>query len=185
VSGVFPRVGETHAVTRVQTAQEAETRAELIELVRVDYEATCSLIDGVVRTSLALRGVGVTLILALLSLAVQKSSEALALCSLAAVPLFLYLDAYHGWLYAECLTRAHGLERILALRYKELERNDDPDIGLDLDVALASHRFGQYSNLPRFQLRRLLRARPRSMYAVLYGSLFALAAAAIAYCFAT
>jgi hypothetical protein len=172
-------------MTTTRTDLEADTRSELIDLVRVDYEATRSLIDGVVRTSLALRGVGVTLILALLGLATQKSSEAVALCAFVAVGLFLYLDAYHGWLYAEGLRRAHDLEHILALRYKELERGDDTDISLDLDVALASHRFGQYSNLPRFRLRRLTRARPKTMYVVLYGSLFGLATAAVTYCFVT
>jgi hypothetical protein len=172
-------------MTPPHTDSEAGTRAALVDLVRADYDATRSLIDGVVRTSLALRGVGVTLILALLGLAVQKSSEALALCAWATVGVFLYLDAYHGWLYAEGLGRARGLEHILALRYKELERGDDPDVGADLDIALATHRFGQYSNLPRFRLRHLTRARPKALYAVLYGSLFGLATAAVAYCFVT
>lgn len=164
------------------TTTEATARAELIALVRVDYETTRSLIDGVVRTSLALRGVGVTLILALLGFAADHSSLPVALCALAATGLFLYLDAYHGWLYVEGLGRAHELERLLALRYKELERaGDDPDVESDLDVALATHRFGQYSNFPRFRLRLLVRARPQAVYAVLYGSLASLSVAAIVY----
>jgi hypothetical protein len=169
-------------MTSMRTDTEADTRAELIDLVRVDYETTRSLIDGVVRTSLALRGVGLTVILALLSFAAGKSSAPVAICALAAVVLFLYLDAYHGWLYAEGLRRAHELERILSLRYKELERgDDDPEIGFDLDVALAIHRFGQYSNFPRFELRKLTQARPRRLYGVLYGGLFGLATATVVY----
>jgi len=161
---------------------EQDTRAELIDLVRADYETTCSLMDGVVRTSLALRGVGVTLILALLGFAVQQSSFPVALCAVAAVVLFLYLDAYHGWLYAEGLGRAHELERLLSLRYKELERaGDDPDVTMDLDMALAADRFGQYSNLPRFRVRLLTRARPKALYMALYGSLALLSAAAVVY----
>lgn len=158
------------------------SRDQLIELVRLDYEATRSLIDGVVRTSLALRGVGVTLSLALLSLAVDRSSLPVALCATVAAALFLYLDAYHGWLYAEALKRAHELERLLALRYKEIERaGDDPDIAIDLDIALAAHRFGQYSNIPRFCVGYLKKARPKAVYAILYGGLGALSIAAILY----
>jgi hypothetical protein len=161
---------------------EIDTRGQLIDLIRADYETTCSLIDGVVRTSLALRGVGVTVILALLGFAVENSSAPVAICALAAVGLFLYLDLYHGWLYAEGLLRAHELERILTLRYKELERGgSDSDVSLDLDVALATHRFGQYSNFPRFRLRLLTRARPKTAYVVLYGSLALLSAAAVVY----
>lgn len=169
-------------MTTTPSEVEASTRAQLIDLVQADYETTRSLIDGVVRTSLALRGVGVTLILALLGFAVENSSAPGAICGLAAVAFFLYLDAYHGWLYSEGLVRAHELERILALRYKELERGgDDPDVTLDLDVALATHRFGQYSNFPRFRLQRLTRARPKAVYAVLYGGLAGLAMAAVLY----
>jgi hypothetical protein len=151
-------------------------------LVTTDYETTRSMIDGVVRTSLTLRGVGLTLVLALLSFAVERSSLPVAVCALAAVGLFLYLDAYHGWLYAQGLRRAHELEHILVLRYKELERAGiDSDISVDLDLALATHRFGQYSNFPRFQLRFLKRARPVAVYAVLYGTLASLALAAVVY----
>jgi hypothetical protein len=160
----------------------APTREELISLIRVDYETTRSLIDGVVRTSLALRGVGLTLVLALLTFAVEKSSVPVALCGLVAVGLFLFLDAYHGSLYAHGLRRAHELERILSLRYKELERAGlDADVSIDLDVALAEHRFGQYSNFPRFRPAFLRRARPVSVYLVLHGSLAALAIASVVY----
>lgn len=154
-----------------------------MDLIEVDYESTRSLIDGVVRTSHALRGVGLTLSLALLTFAFQQSSLPIALCGLVAVVLFLYLDTYHGWLYAEGLKRAHELEHVLSLRYKALEREeDDPDVVLDLDVALAMHRFGQYSNIPRFKLRMLGRARPKSVYFSLYGILVGLSIAAIVYC---
>lgn len=162
--------------------QWIDSRAEQVDLVKTDYEATRSVIDGVVRTSIALRGIALTLVLALLTFAIDRSSIPIAACALAAAGLFLYLDAYHGWLYAEGLRRAHELEKILALRYKELERGGvDPDISIDLDIALAQHRFGQYSNFPRFRLKQLRRARPVPVFAVLYGGLSTLAVAAIIY----
>ena len=171
--------------TRMDTqAREADAaaREELISLVRLDYETTRSLIDGVVRTSLALRGVGLTLVLALLTFAVENSSVPVALCGGVAVVLFMFLDAYHGSLYAHGLRRAHELEHILSLRYKELERAGlDADVSIDLDIALAEHRFGQYSNFPRFRLAFLRRARPLGVYVVLYGGLAALAIASVVY----
>jgi hypothetical protein len=164
------------------TDPHEERRAELVALVRADYDATRSLIDGVVRTSLALRGLGMTLTLALLGYAVAHTSIALGLLGLASTWLFLYLDAYHGWLYDEARRRARAVERILRLRYKQLERGDeDPDVGRDLDHALAAHQFGQYLALPRFHWRLLRQARPRPVYVLLYGSLTALAIAAAVY----
>ena len=160
----------------------AATRDELIALIRVDYETTRSLIDGVVRTSLALRGVGLTLVLALLTFAVENSSVPVALCGIVAVVLFMFLDGYHGSLYAQGLRRAHELEHILSLRYKELERAGlDADLSIDLDIALAAHRFGQYSNFARFRVAFLRRARPVIVYVVLYGRLGGLAIASVVY----
>jgi hypothetical protein len=164
------------------TDPDEARRAELVALVRADYDATRSLIDGVVRTSIALRGVGVTLTLALLGYAVAHSSFALGLLGVASTWLFLYLDAFHGWLYDEGRRRARSVEHVLRLRYQQLERgNDDPDAGRDLDRALAAHRFGQYLALPRFRWRFLRQARPRSVYLLVYGSLTGLAVAAAVY----
>lgn len=161
---------------------DASARDELISLVRVDYETTRSLIDGVVRTSLALRGVGLTLVLALLTFAVEESSLPVALCGAFAVVMFAFLDAYHGSLYAQGLRRAHELEHILSLRYKELERAGlDADLSIDLDIALAAHRFGQYSNFQRFRPALLRRARPLVVYVVVYGGLAALTIASVVY----
>lgn len=165
------------------TDPDETRRAELVALVHADYDATRSMIDGVVRTSIALRGLCVTLTLALLGYAVAHSSFALGgLLALASTWLFLYLDAFHGWLYDEARRRARSVEHVLRLRYKQLERGDeDPDARRDLDRALAAHRFGQYLTLPRFRWRLLLRARPRAVYVLVYGSLTVLAIAAAAY----
>jgi hypothetical protein len=164
------------------TDPEEMRRAELVALVRADYDATRSMIDGVVRTSIALRGVGMTLTLALLGYAVAHSSCVLGLVGLASTWLFLYLDSFHGWLYDEARRRARSVERVLRLRYQQLERGDeDPDAGRDLDRALAAHRFGQYLALPRFRWRSLGQARPRVVYLLVYGSLTALAISAAVY----
>jgi hypothetical protein len=164
------------------TDDDETRRAELVTLIRADYDATQCLIDGVVRTSIALRGVGMTLTLALLGYAVAHSSWAVGLLGLASTWLFLYLDAYHGWLYDEARRRARSVEKILRLRYQQLERGDeDGDAERDLDHALAAHRFGQYLALPRFRWRSLHRARPRAVYLLVYGSLTTLSIATAVY----
>lgn len=143
------------------TDPDEARRAELLALVRADYDATRSMIDGVVRTSIALRGIGMTLTLALLGYAVAQSSFAIGLLGIASTWLFLYLDAFHGWLYDEARRRARTVEHVVRLRYQQLERGDeDPDAERDLDRALAAHRFGPYLALPRFRWRFLRRARP-------------------------
>jgi hypothetical protein len=151
-------------------------RQELVALVRVDYDATQSMIDGVIRTSIALRGIGMTLTLALLGYAAAHSSWAVGLLGLASTWLFLYLDAFHGWLYDEGRRRARSIEGVLRLRYQQLERaGEDPDATTDLDGALAAHRFGQYLALPSFRWRLLRQARPGVLYVLVYGSLTGLA----------
>lgn len=155
---------------------------ELIDLIKLEYETARSFLDGVVRVSNGLRPVAVALVTALLGFALAKPSWPAALCGLAAVLVFGYLDAYHGWLYTVALSRVSALEGILALRYKQVERDGgDDDVELDVEDALAAHRFGQYQNVPTFKLKYLLRAQPHNLYVGLYGALAALAVAATVY----
>jgi hypothetical protein len=83
-----------------------DRQAQLIELIERDYDATRSLIDSVVSTSVQLRVIGMTLTVALLGFAVDRSSFPVAFCAIASTLLFAYLDAYHGWIYAQALARA-------------------------------------------------------------------------------
>jgi len=147
-----------------------DRRDRLVALVETDYTTTRELIDGVVRTSVELRPVGMTAIVALLGFAVSEPNFALALGGLVATTLFGLLDAYHGALYAQALDRANGLERLLRLRYKALEQGREEAIET-LDAALAGHRFGQYLDLDPVNWEGMLNARPRVLLAVLYGSL--------------
>jgi hypothetical protein len=159
-----------------------DRRAALVEIVRADHEATSGFIDSVVLTSTAMRSVGVTVVLALLGYAVAHKSFAVALCGFAAVPLFLFLDAYHGWLYAQARKHVRSAETVLRLRYRQLEAGDDePEAATDLERALASHRVGMYLALSKFKISKLAQTRPRKVYVVLYGALAALAAAATVY----
>jgi len=153
--------------------------SKLLELVSEDYDATRAFIDSVVRTSTAIRSVGVTVALAFLGYGVAHSSFAVAVCGLAAILLFLYLDAYHGWIYDQGRRRARKIEKILRMRYRQIEAGEDEPQGTaDLEQALAAHEFGQYLALESFKIKALKRARPRPVYFGLYGSLILLAIAA-------
>jgi uncharacterized membrane protein len=163
-----------------------QRRVQLIDLVRADYDATRAFIDSVVLTATAVRTVGVTVSLALLGYAVAHSSVAVAVCALVAVALFLFLDAYHGWLYDQARRHVRETEKVLRLRYRQLEAGDDePEAVADLERALASHELGPYLGMTKFKLEKLFQARPRQIYAGLYGGLALLAVAAAIYGAAT
>lgn len=129
-----------------------------------------------------MRSVGVTVVLALLGYAVAHKSFAVGLCGFTAVPLFLFLDTYHGWLYAQARKHVRSAETVLRLRYRELEAGDDePEAATDLELALASYQVGMYLSLNKFKISKLAQTRPRKLYFVLYGALAALATAATVY----
>jgi uncharacterized membrane protein len=172
--------------TRPMTDPAEQRQAKLLQLVQADYEATRAFIDSVVLTATAIRSVGVTIALAFLGYAVAHSSFAVALSGLVAAVLFLFLDAYHGWIYDQARRRVRRIERILRLRYRQLEAGDDePEAEADLNQALAAHAFGQYLALDRFELKALRSARPRPVYVGLYGSLILAAVVASIYSAAT
>src|SRR4051794_39607169 len=82
------------------------------DVVKLDYERTLALIDGVTRTRATLRAATITAYVAFLGLAIQNKSWALAAgAGLLVVLLGLY-DAYHAWLYGAALRRANALERL-------------------------------------------------------------------------
>jgi uncharacterized membrane protein len=162
------------------TTPADDREARLIELVRADYDATRGFIDSVVLTSTAVRTVGVTVTVALLGYALGNSSVAVAVCALVAIAVFLFLDAYHGWLYDQARRHVRATETVLRLRYRQLEAGDDePEATPDLERALASHQLGPYLAMTRFRVKNLRHARPRPVYVGLYGGLALLALAVV------
>ena len=157
-----------------------ERTKELVRLFERDYDQTSEFIRSVVGTTSTTRGWTVTVWLALLGVAVQQSSPALAL--LAAIILFPFglLDLYYSWLYSEALNHAREIERVSADYYAALEMgDDDEDLILDFEARLGSPRIGLYRNFKRFQLPEIRAARPRLVFLYFYPGLFVTAVLAL------
>lgn len=145
---------------------------ELVRLVERDYDQTSEFIRSVVGTTSTTRGWAVTVWLAVLGVAINQSSPALALLAAAILLPFGLLDAYHSWLYSEALDHARSLERTSAAYYSALEMgDDDPDLVLDFEERLSAHSFGLYRNFKRFQLPEIKAARPQLVFHYFYPGL--------------
>jgi len=130
---------------------------------------------SVVATSAALRGLGLTLWLALIGFAVQQNLWELS--GLAAVVGFMIfvLDGYHGWLYGEAFEHLRAAEELLASYYTTLSLSrDDDSVALQFLGALRLYRFGFYKRPAPFQWTDLAKARPRLLYRMLYPTLILL-----------
>lgn len=146
-----------------------DNERERVRLVEVDYANTSDFIKSVVTISSTIRGVAVTIWLALLGFSVQQGLWELAVLAAIVAAVFWLLDGFHGWLYAEALTHARAAEKVTSLYFNALSRGEDNKRALtDFRAELRSHRFGLYNNIRAFRPRDLLMARPRVFYVVLY-----------------
>jgi hypothetical protein len=129
---------------------------ELVRLVELDYERTSQFITGVVGTGVAFRGWAVTIWLAVLGIAFERSVWQLGIVASVVAVIFLLLDGYHAWLLTEAQAHAQNLERFSAAYHDWLARgNEDPDAAEDLRFSMESYEFGVYRNLLRFRVRDL------------------------------
>lgn len=154
-----------------------EDDKERIRLAEADLAQTNDFIKGVLAVSAALRGSAITLWLTLLGFAISQKAPGLALLALAVSGIFLLVDGYHGWLYAEALKHARSIEFLLSNYYDALSRyRDDPRALIKFRGKLRAHRFGLFLSLrSRFRPASLLNARPMLIYRGLYPALAALA----------
>jgi hypothetical protein len=145
---------------------------ELLRLVERDYDQTGEFIRSIVGTISTTRGWSVTVWLALLGVAINQSSPALAVLAAFVLLPFGLLDAYHSWLYSEALKHARSIERLSAAYYSAVEMGeDDEDLILDFEEMIGSHRFGLYRNFKRFQWPEIRRARPALVFQYFYPGL--------------
>lgn len=147
-------------------------RAELIRLAERDYDQTSEFIRSVVGVTSTTRGWAVTVWLAVLGLSLQQHQAALAVLGSFVLLPFALLDAYHSWLYGQALRHARHIENLTAAYYRAIESGeDDEELWSDLDVDLASHRFGLYSHFRRFALPEIRAARPKLVFQWFYPGL--------------
>jgi hypothetical protein len=158
---------------------EDEREAQLVELVKLDYEAALRSMGGFIATGGQMRGVGIAAWSVIFGLAVRDSSPALAALAAVVVAVFWYADAYHAALYRRALSRALELEGLLAAYIDRLGIDaDDPMATNTMIARLESHRFGMHRTLRPVTGRDLLRTRPVVVFRVIYPSLLIAAIAA-------
>jgi hypothetical protein len=154
------------SVGQLPHSPDAGTRADELEVqfgvVKLDYERTLGLLDGVSRTRTTMRAAGVTVYLGFLSLAVERESWILAVAAGVVALLFAANDAHLHWLYHEGLRRSNSLERLLQHRVRALDRRYDPYPMKRLRADLERYQFGALGNLPRASVRRVLRTVSRT-----------------------
>jgi hypothetical protein len=152
-----------------------DPRAELVRLLELDYERTNKFIEGVLATSVTIRGWAITISLALVGVGFDRHLWEAGLLAIFVLTTFAMLDAYHSWLYSQALTHSRSIERTLSLYYTSLGRGRIDEAAVeDFEVALEAHAFGLTSNLARFNFRSALRIRslfvPTVLYLVLLGA---------------
>jgi len=142
---------------------------ELIRLVELEYDRTAKFIDGVIATGATIRGWAVTIWLAVIGVAFDRSVWELGVLAVLVAAVFLVIDGDHAWLYGEAMARANELERLEASSYDAAGRRaGDPDAARDLRERLEAHRFGLYRNFKRFRFRDLWFVRPTVFFRVFY-----------------
>src|SRR5712691_1453382 len=158
--------------------ESTSERSELQRLVELEYDRTSKFIEGVASQGSTVRGWAVTVWVALFGVAFSQRLWPAALLALAAIVVFVLLDAYLTALYEQALSRARQLERIVGLQYSFLARGaDDPSLEEQAFVALAAHKYGLYSGLRTVHFQDLMKMRKNMFLRIVYPTMGLLAIA--------
>ena len=167
--------------SELDEGRQLEREKSLVELIRVDYDATLRALSGFISTGGQIRAIGVAAWAVVLGLAVGDKSVALAALAAAVVIVFAYGDAYHAALYRRALGRAIRLEGLLDAWVDRLGIDaDDPDAVIRSRAKLEMHRFGVHRSLRHPSVSDLIAAKPRPIFWVMYPGLFSASLVAIA-----
>lgn len=158
---------------------EDSADAERIRLIELDLSITNEFVRGVIGTGTAVRGVAVTVWLALLGVALQQHQAAIAALAFAVSVIFWIVDGYYGWLYKEATIHARVCETILAEYYNAISRAvDDPTVADRFQARLRSEHFGLFRGFRAgYGPKQWWQARPALLYRVVYMGLLAVSAA--------
>jgi hypothetical protein len=157
---------------------EAFEDAERVRLVELDLKLTNEFISGVIATSTAVRGIAVTVWLALLGVALQQELTSLAVLACVVAAIFWVLDAYYGWLYAEASIHARACETLISAYYNAISRaKDDPGVVERFRLKLRAEHFGLFRGFQSgYSVNGWWNARPTLVYRSLYISIIGVAA---------
>jgi hypothetical protein len=151
-----------------------EQLERLVDLVRLDYDATLRTMQGFVQTAGQIRAAGVAAWGVVLGFALRDESWELALLATALVLIFAYADAYHSALYRRSFSRVIRLESLLDAFLDQLGIDaGDEDAESRLLARLETHRFGMNRSLGDLTVRNLVDARPYVVFRAIYPALFA------------
>jgi hypothetical protein len=155
---------------------EEHRDTERIRLLEADLASTNDFVKSVITTGASIRGMAITLWLALLGFAVQQELAVLAYLAASVAVVFWFLDGYHGWLYYEASRHARACERLLSSYFNAVGRfRDDPTVAQRFRAELRAHTYGLFFGVRNFTLRKLWLARPRILYLGLYITLAGMA----------
>lgn len=152
---------------------------ERIRLVESDLQLTNEFIRGVIGTGTAVRGVAVTIWLALVGFAIQQQMASFSVLACLVALAFWLLDGYYGWLYTEGAIHARACETLLSEYYNAISRGDDnPRVVDRLRTNMRLQTFGLFLNFRSgYGLKQWWAARPVILYRTLYIAMFGLALA--------
>ena len=158
----------------------ADRERQLVDLIRLDYDATLRALTGFVAAGSQIRAIGIAAWGVVLGLAVRDESALLAGLALVLIGLFAYGDAYHAALYRRSLSRAISLEELLDAYLDRLGIDaEDTEAILRTRAKLETHRFGMHRTLRPLKFKDLLAARPRSVFWAIYPTIFTVTIALI------
>jgi hypothetical protein len=153
----------------VSTPDDREN--QLLDLVRLDYDATLRALSGFVTSGVQTRAIGLAAWGVILGLAMSDLSGWLALLSLAVVVLFAYADYYHAALYRQSLSRAIKIETILDAYVQRLGiAVDDVEAILRVVAKLENHKFGLHRNLKPVRLAGFFDRRSLAPFGAIYAA---------------
>jgi hypothetical protein len=149
----------------------------LLDLVRLDYDATLRTMTGVLATGTAIRVAGFAVWGTLAGFGLRDRSWALCLAAVIVVIVFAYADAYHAVLYRHALHRAIAIESMLDgyLNRLGIDAEDDEAVATAIS-SLETHRFGMYRTMPKLHPREFRDLRPRPIFVAVYPAFVSIAA---------
>lgn len=146
-----------------------DRETKVVELIRLDYDATLRAMTGFIGSAAQVRALGIAAWGVVVGFAVRSESALLGAVALVLVALFVYADAFHAALYRRALARAIHLEELLDSYLERLGISaDDPDEVARVLAKLETHKFGMHRALRPVRLRDLASARPKAIYWVIY-----------------
>lgn len=146
-----------------------DTESRLLELIRVDYDATLRALNGFAAGAAAIRGIGIATWGVIVGIAIRDESSALAVLAIGVTFIFAFIDGYHSALYRGALARAVRIESLLNDYAETLGiYADDPETVDKVRARVELHAFGVNRTMRRIALRHVFDVRPWPVFVALY-----------------